>query len=454
MKLIYFILSIALFFSATGYAGGQSCESLFVTEAAHSQNQPQEQRRSEQPKITENKYEALAEELGLTYLKTPVPNGYTREIINSRTYIKKDGSVGKTLRFYRYRRPDGTVIRPRAEAAEYQDVVARFQSFKIDPTLKNVWMSADEDTHIQILSKNSRNETIAIYHFDWTAGASQAKFKRIQKLGPYISEMRLRLESQLVDLNLKVTSKDKVEAAALLLLMSGRIRVGDIKYLAENGTTGVTTLQKNQVVIRGDQLFLKYIGKSGNKNPENPTYTTIEIFQPSLKAELAALKKANKTDPRLLIYNSSAQPAVQSSLNPTYLNRRLRELVAEADLKNAVKNKSVFSVKDLRTWSATVKTVEELIRAGRPPTDLTKKDFILKTVAKNVSRLLNNTPAVARQDYIDPRILNPESYEKLWAMCEERFPNLITEFENKETTDDINFNPDFENLTLEFLRQF
>lgn len=394
---------------------------------------------------SKNKYEALAEELGLNYLKPPTPAGYRRVILSSRTYHKNDGTLGKTLHYYRYFRPDGSIIRPRVHATEYKDVAAKFESFKPEANWDDVWISPDEDSHIQVLAKNTRGENVAIYHEDWGAGAAKAKFKRVQKFGNFVAPLRRDLLKTLRMTSLDTSSKEKVEATALLLLMSGRIRVGDVKYLTANGTTGVTTLRKDQVITNSkSQVFLRYIGKAGNKNPDAPTYTTIEITESTLKKSILALLESHSEDPRLLIYSTRAESF--TALSPEYLNRRLREMTSSDPLS------STFSVKDLRTWAATVKTVEELIRAGKPPETLTRKDAILKIVAKNVSRLLNNTPGVARKDYIDPRILNPESYDKLWLLCAQQFPELI-QLAQKNSKDDLNakYNPDFETLTLNFL---
>lgn len=388
---------------------------------------------------TLNKYEILAEELGLNYIKSPIPDGYKRSILSSRTYSKKDSTDGKTIYYYRYFRPDGSIIRPKLDAEEHKQIVANFDALKPDRNWDDVWLSTDENSHIQLLAKNSRGENVAIYHQEWGEGASKAKFLRVQKFGNFIASIRKGLVTTLQDSSLEISHKQKVEAAALMLLMSGRIRVGDVKYLDENGTTGVTTLRKDQVISENGQVFLKYIGKSGNKNPEAPNYTTIEITQSELKKTILELREAHPEDPRLLIYDSRGQGL--AALSPQYLNRRLREMTKSTS----------YSVKDLRTWAATVKTVQELVQAGRPPQNLTRTDAILKTVAKNVSRLLNNTPGVARKDYIDPRILNPDAYQALWNLCENKFPILLQIEKSSIDSFAVEYNTEFENLALTFL---
>lgn len=194
---------------------------------------------------------------------------------------------------------------------------------------------------------------MALYHKDWAAGTSQSKFARVQTLGPEIGPVRKFLLDSLSGPTFTVANPKAVEGAALLLLMSGRIRVGDVKYLNDNGTTGVTTLLKEQVYTDAkDQLFLRYVGKSGNKNPDNPTVTTIEITEPVLKNALSELRQFHPEDPRLFIYESGAEKSLVA-LSSARVNRRAQELFGDK-----------FSVKDLRTWAANVMTVQE--RAVRP----------------------------------------------------------------------------------------
>ena len=138
LKLFHFLLVFFLLGALPNHAGATlRCELLF----------------SQSPI---NKYEILAAELGLTYLKSSSAEGYKRTILNSRTYFKKDGTPGKTLRYYRYFRPDGSLIRPRLDAQEYEEIVARMDALQIDPQWDGVWLSNDETTHFQVKARNGK----------------------------------------------------------------------------------------------------------------------------------------------------------------------------------------------------------------------------------------------------------------------------------------------------------
>ena len=390
-----------------------------------------------------SKNEQLALDLGLTYLKAPVPAGYRREIISTRTYTKKDGTPGKVLNYYRYYRPDGTVIRPRLQADEYNAIRERFKSVGVAPTWKDVWLSTDENTHIRVLAKDALGTRIAIYHPDWSAGSKDAKYKRVQKFGESVSSLRKQFHAHLADPELSPSSLERVGSTAYLLLMSGRIRLGSRKYLEQNGTVGTATLQKKNVIVdESGRVFLHYFAKAA-------LYTEIEISDPLLKQEILALKEAHPENPNLLVFEGKSG---LQTLSESYLNENLRRLVANI----SPNSKNKFTIKDFRTWAATVKTVEELLRAGPPPQELPKRDYVLSVVAKRVSYLLNNEPGTARTSYIDPRLLNPDSSMDLWNFAMNNYPVLAQiAAHNPNTAEskmlDEKFDTNYEAVALAYL---
>ena len=68
-----------------------------------------------------------------------------------------------------------------------------------------------------------------------------------------------------------------------------------------------------------------------------------------------------------------------------------------------------FTVKDLRTWAATVTAAAALaemsVREG-PPESKTAAERTEREVVKLVAKHLGNTPAVARRSYVDPVVLD------------------------------------------------
>jgi DNA topoisomerase IB len=65
-----------------------------------------------------------------------------------------------------------------------------------------------------------------------------------------------------------------------------------------------------------------------------------------------------------------------------------------------------FTAKDFRTWNATVLAAVALARGdGEAPTRAARKRAI-KAAVEEVADYLDNTPAVCRSAYIDPRVID------------------------------------------------
>lgn len=450
--LVIWLVIVSLFMMDTALGAPLSCIDLFKNIPIESRSRTPVS--SKPPAPAQNKWQMLADNLGLQYVTPLKSEGYRREIIGQRQYLKKDGQPGKTVYFYRYFRPDGSLIRPRLDAEEYQKIRQEFFEHRLDSKWPLVWLAKDQDAHIQMWAKDQNGKRFATYHQDWATGSAATKFNRISELKEVVDQLRRQNRRAIRGLLDGDISQQNVEGLALSLLLSGRIRVGSSKYRDQNGTYGVTTLLKEQVLVQpSDRLFLKYIGKSGNKDPENPVITEIQVIDPLIKKGLFALSQLAPENENLFLFES--KKGVPKTLTAIGLNRSLNDLQAQV-IKRTDRSKSNaqrISVKDLRTWAANVAAVQELITAGPPPTEPLLQDQIFKTVSQQVALILNNTPAVSRKNYIDPRLLNPDGYQLIWNLAAEHFPQLLlkTKDRNQDSNPAAkNYNPDFEDLLVLF----
>ena len=74
------------------------------------------------------------------------------------------------------------------------------------------------------------------------------------------------------------------------------------------------------------------------------------------------------------------------------MNARFKELAGDE-----------YTVKDLRTWHATVLAAVAL--AGPVPATKRERTRAVRSMLDEVAEELGNTPAVARKSYVDPRII-------------------------------------------------
>lgn len=68
-----------------------------------------------------------------------------------------------------------------------------------------------------------------------------------------------------------------------------------------------------------------------------------------------------------------------------------------------------MTAKDFRTWHATVIAAEVLAQSDEDGKTKTSRKRAVKRAAQEVSSYLGNTPTIARNSYIDPRVI--DAYE-------------------------------------------
>ena len=173
------------------------------------------------------------------------------------------------------------------------------------------------------------------------------------------------------------------------MLDLGLFRTGGEEYEQEHGTHGVTTLHRDHVTVRGDDLHFLFPAKSGVERQA-------DVTDPPLAVAIRALKRSNAPGERLLQYRDSTG---WHEVTGAEVNEAFKALTG-AD----------FTVKDLRTWAATVTAAAALAeKALRDDDPSPSKTAVAKTereVIRLVSEQLGNTPAVARRSYVDPVVLD------------------------------------------------
>jgi DNA topoisomerase I len=182
-----------------------------------------------------------------------------------------------------------------------------------------------------------------------------------------------------------------VTAAALRLLDRGQFRTGGEEYAAENGTHGVSTLERSHVSVRGDTVTFAFPAKSGQ-------FREATVDDAQIASLVRSLRRTRGGSDRLLRWRDADG---WHDLTAQDLNDALREIVGDG-----------FTVKDLRTWAATVRAA--LYLAGLPnPTTKRETQRQQQEACDEVADLLGNTRAVARGSYIDPAVFELHQQGKL-----------------------------------------
>ena len=225
-----------------------------------------------------------------------------------------------------------------------------------------------------------------IYHPAFANRRQQKKFAKIEKFGEYLPKLRKKTNQ---DIRLNGLPRDKVLAMMIRLVNSLYIRMGGEASAKSFRTYGITTLRNDHFSIRSNnELVFDYVGKSRIRHRK--------VLVDKKFAELMSQIRRLGTKKKLFHYldeDGNAKP-----IKPSDLNRYLKEATS-----------TEFSLKDFRTWGASVLAAIRLAEIGPGETPTETKRNIVKAI-KDVAAELGNTAAVCRASYVHPAVLT--AYEQ------------------------------------------
>jgi DNA topoisomerase I len=256
----------------------------------------------------------------------------------------------------------------------------RCRDLVIPPAWRDVWICPHHNGHIQAVGVDDAGRRQYLYHPDWRAKQDELKFERVAAAARRLPDTRATISDHLAVDGMPV---ERAAATAVRLLDLGYFRIGSIDSV-ENGSFGLTTLQKRHVRRRRGRLVFRFEGKSGIEHE-------VEVDD-SLAIEAVETMRRRRSGERLLAYKSGARWA---PLDAAMVNDYLRECTG-ADL----------TAKDFRTWHATVIAAAALAGSDEPGESKASRKRAVVAAMKEVAEYLGNTPAIARSAYVDPRILD------------------------------------------------
>jgi DNA topoisomerase I len=191
------------------------------------------------------------------------------------------------------------------------------------------------------------------------------------------------------DLDGRRLDHDRVAAAAVRLIDLGLFRIGGEKYAELDHHYGATTLQKRDVTLTRDGITFDYIAKEGKRR-------TINVTDRAVRAVVRALIRSNNGLGTLFSFQQGDN----------------WEPLSSHQVSNYIASRAGghFTAKEFRTWNATVLMALLLANASPAPTARSRKSAIAAGV-RGVADWLGDTPAVARNSYIDPRVIGHYEFE-------------------------------------------
>jgi DNA topoisomerase IB len=264
------------------------------------------------------------------------------------------------------------------------DDVGRIRALVIPPAWTDVWISPDPRGHIQAVGTDAAGRRQYRYHDVWRSKRDAAKFDHVLDIAAQLPELRERVEE---DLNARGYRRNRVLAAAVRLLEDGLFRIGGESYATVDAsgeaTYGLATLRRDHVTVRGSTIEFRYPAKGGIERAQR-------IADPQLAAVVRGLLRRDDDAVELLAFREG----------PDWRD------VRSADINTYLKETTgcEISAKDFRTWHATV--LAAVLLAGAPAGSATARKRSVARAMREVADYLGNTPTVARNSYVDPRVVD------------------------------------------------
>ena len=277
---------------------------------------------------------------------------------------------GKGFSFYA---PGGDLI----EDPEERD---RLNALAVPPAWKEVWICPDPDGHIQATGRDAEGRKQYRYHADWRAIRDEGKYARMAGFGRALPRIRRRTAAHLKKEDLP---REKVLAAVVRLLERSLIRIGNDEYARSNGSFGLTTLRDRHVDIRGSKVRFEFRGKGGKQH-------RVEVDDPML----AAVIRECRDVPGYELFQYYDEAGEKRAVDSAEVNDYVREIAGDE-----------FSAKDFRTWAGTIEMAAALMECG-PCGDEDEADELVADAVNRVAERLGNTPAVCRECYIHPEVVD------------------------------------------------
>lgn len=252
----------------------------------------------------------------------------------------------------------------------------------IPPAWIGVWICPAENGHLQAVGTDEAGRRQYLYHPDWRIRRDREKFEHMCEFAAKLPSARRRVSRDLGGHDL---TYERAAATAFRLFDLGVFRLGSERYVEENGSYGLVTLERRHVRKSRDGITFGYVAKSGL-----PRSLVVRD-----KAVLRAIDdmrvRRSSSGQRLLAYKSGNR---WSDLTSEAVNAYIKDVIDED-----------ASAKDFRTWHANVLAAAILATQQDLDTTSARNRAITETM-RRVADYLGNTAAVARSAYVDSRLID------------------------------------------------
>jgi DNA topoisomerase-1 len=233
---------------------------------------------------------------------------------------------------------------------------------------------------LQAIGYDARGRKQYRYHPLYRQVRNHTKFSRMLDFGKALPPIRKRVQA---DLSLHGLPREKVLGTVVRLLETTCMRIGNVEYVKENDSFGLTTLRDKHAKIGNGKVLFSFRGKSG-------LHHEVEVTD----RRLAKIIKECRDLPGHELFQYLDDAGRQCVVDSSDVNGYLRAISGQH-----------FTAKDFRTWSGTVQCALALEEIGPFESETEAKRNIVAAIKVTAHRL-GNLPSTCRNYYVHPAILD------------------------------------------------
>ena len=257
------------------------------------------------------------------------------------------------------------------EKVRDEATLKRIRSLGLAPGYRSAMISDNPNSKVQAVCVDSKGRKQFMYHPDYLKKARERKFKCFLQLDAIWNKIQADVKCILHKALTGGIDKQAQIALVVFLLMTTGLRIGNDKYMKDNNTFGLCTMQTSHLIDQGSMIKISLIGKHHQVNKASVTEETSKTLLRRLVHERQRNREAR-------IFN----------VHPVDVNTWLKRYMPDA------------SSKVLRTHRANKLLVHHFKTSKVEPAAKRMKEAVYKTAAD-----LNHTPAVCKSQYLHPALV-------------------------------------------------
>lgn len=254
---------------------------------------------------------------------------------------------------------------------------SRIEALAVPPAWTDVWICPTAQGHLQATGRDDQERKQYLYHPTWAELRNVKKFELLLPFSERLPRLRARVAS---DLEGEGASRTRVTAAAVRVLDSACLRIGNEVYRRTNGTYGLTTLRARHAQLADVEIDFSFDGKGGRRHE-------VRIRDRELAEALRDCQELPGQS--LLAWEDDGEV------------RRLRSDHVNGYLR--VHTGLDATAKIFRLWMGSLHALEHLLQLEPAESQRARTSQFLEA-AEVAAEVLNNTRSVCRASYLYPAI--------------------------------------------------